>query len=75
MKKEYRVLVTETLQKTVIVEASSEEEAHRRAEDAWANTEYILDEDDFQGAEFYVLGEMDGTDASEGMERVAGKDS
>lgn len=54
---EYKVLVTEILQKTVVVEAASEKEAARRAEDAWRNTEYILDVDDFQGAEFYVLGE------------------
>ena len=54
---EYKVLVTETLQKTIVVEAASEKEASRRAEDAWKNTEYILDVNDFQGVEFYVLGE------------------
>lgn len=54
---EYKVLVTETLQKTVMVEAASEKEASHRAEDAWKNTEYILDVNDFQGVEFYVLGE------------------
>ena len=59
---EYKVLVTEILQKTVVVEAASEKEAARRAEDAWNNTEYILDLDDFQGAEFYVVGETTGKD-------------
>lgn len=59
---EYKVLVTEILQKTVVVEAASEKEAARRAEDAWNNTEYILDLDDFQGAEFYVVGEATGED-------------
>lgn len=54
---EYKVLVTETLQKAIVVEAASEKEASRRAEDAWKNTEYILDTDNFQGVEFYVLGE------------------
>ena len=34
MTKEYKVLITETLQKTVIVEAESEAEAHTRASDA-----------------------------------------
>ena len=34
MTKEYKVLITETLQKTVIVEAASEAEAHTRASDA-----------------------------------------
>ena len=29
-KKLYKVLITETLQKTVLVEAASEQEAHRR---------------------------------------------
>lgn len=59
---EYKVLVREILQKTVVVEAASKKEAARRAEDAWRNTEYILDVDDFEGAEFYVVGEADGDD-------------
>ena len=64
MSKEYKVLITETLQKTVIVEAESEAEAHTRVSDAWKNAEYILDSDNFQGVEFHVLGEADG-DAGE----------
>ena len=60
MTTEYKVLITETLQKTVIVEAASEQEAHKRASDAWKNAEYILDSDNFQGVEFHVLGETDG---------------
>ena len=47
--KEYKVLITETLQKAVIVGASSEQEAHRRVSDAWKNAEYTLGADDFQG--------------------------
>ena len=43
MTKEYKVLITETLQKTVIVQATTEQEAHKRASDAWKNAEYILD--------------------------------
>lgn len=58
-KKIYKVVITETLQKTVIVEAGSEREAHRRAEDAWRNSEYSLDENNFQGVEFHVCGEAD----------------
>ena len=53
-KKLYKVLITETLQKTVLVEAASEQEAHRRASDAWKNAEYILDAETFQGVEFRV---------------------
>ncbi len=59
-KKEYRVLITETLQKTVIVKAATEQEAHKRASDAWKNAEYLLDAECFQGVEFHVLGETDG---------------
>lgn len=33
-KKEFKVIITETLQKTVIVEAASEQEARTRARDA-----------------------------------------
>lgn len=55
--KTYKVLITETLQRAVIVEAKSEREAHDRAEDAWKNTEVILDAEDFQGVEIFVLGE------------------
>ena len=73
-RKEYRVLITETHQKTVIVEATSESEAHRRAEDAWKNAEYILDEENFQGVEFHVLGESDGEEADKHVGRIEAKD-
>jgi hypothetical protein len=62
-KKTYKVMITETLQKTVFVDASSEQEAHRRVSDAWKNSEYILDADSFQGVEFHVMGESDGEEA------------
>ena len=54
-RKVYAVLITETRQKTVAVEAGSEAEARRRAEDAWKNAECLLGEEDFQGAEFYIV--------------------
>ena len=73
MMKEYKVLITETLQKTVIVEAASEQEAHKRASDAWKNAEYILDSDNFQGVEFHVLGEADGDDGEKRIERIVPK--
>ena len=72
-KKEYRVLITETFQKTVVVGAASESEA-RRAEDAWKNAEYLLDADSFQGVEFHVLGESEGTEADKRVGRVEAKD-
>ena len=70
MKREYKVLITETLQKTVIVEAENEQEAHRRISDAWKNSEYILDADSFQGVEFHVTGEADGDDGEKDLDRV-----
>ena len=69
-KKRYKVLITETLQKAVIVEASSEQEAHQRAIDAWKNAEYLLGADDFQGVEFHVSGEAGGDDGDKSLERI-----
>ena len=68
--KEYKVLITETLQKAVIVEAASEQEAHRRVSDAWKNAEYTLDTEDFQGVEFHVIGEADGDASEKQIERI-----
>lgn len=73
MTREYKVLITETLQKTVIVEAETETEAHKRASDAWKNAEYLLDEKNFQGVEFHVLGEADGDDGEKDLDRIERK--
>lgn len=73
MKKEYKVMITETLQKTVIVEAESEQEARRRVSDAWKNAEYILDADSFQGVEFHVTGEVDGDEGEKDLDRIESK--
>ena len=73
-RKEYRVLVTETRQKTVLVEAGSEAQARRRAQDAWQNAEYLIGEECFQGIEFHVLGGMDGTGGEKSAERLDVKD-
>ena len=53
--KQYKVLVTETFQKLVSIEAESAEDARQRAEDAWRNTEFLLDIDDFQDVKFHVV--------------------
>ena len=50
--REYSVTITETLRKTVTVEAESMAEAEQMVNDAWHNSEYILDADDFQEVEF-----------------------
>ena len=73
MKKTYKVLITETLQMTVLGEAETEQEAHRRVSDAWKNSEYILDADSFQGVEFHVTGEADGDSGEKNLDRVERK--
>ena len=64
--KTYEVTITETLQKTVTVEADSREETERQAgacgtaagerqvEENWNNSKYILDADSFVGVDFAV---------------------
>lgn len=47
--KRYYVSVTETLNKVVSVDAESKEEAVRKVQDAYNNSEIILDSDDFCG--------------------------
>lgn len=74
MTKEYKVLITETLQKTVIVQAVTEQEARKRASDAWKNAEYILDAECFQGVEFHVIGEADGDAGEKRIDRIERKD-
>lgn len=50
--KTYYVAITETLQKTVEVEAASREQAQELVERKWNDSEYILDADSFKGVEF-----------------------
>jgi len=73
MKKTYKVMITETLQKTVFVDAATEQEAHQRVSDAWKNSEYNLDADSFQGVEFHVVGEADEDDSMKGATVVETK--
>lgn len=73
-KKRYRVAVTEQLRRTVVVEAGSEQEALRRAEDAWKNGEILLGDRDFEGTEYFVLGESDGDESDKDLERIEPKD-
>lgn len=73
-KKRYRVAVTELLRRTVVVEAESEREAARRAEDAWKNGEILLGDRDFEGTEYFVLGESQGDETDKDLERIEPKD-
>lgn len=52
--KEYEVTITETLQKTVSIEAESREDAERLIEDMWKDSEIILDSDDFYDVSYAV---------------------
>ena len=42
--KKFDVEITETLQRTVSVEAASQEEAERMVTESWNNDDYVLDE-------------------------------
>ena len=53
--KKYRVSFKETLERIVIVEAETEEEAQDIAEDMYYNEEVVLDSGDFQGTKIDVL--------------------
>lgn len=50
--KEYDIKITETLEKTVTVEAASREEAEEQVKAAYYNSEYILDSENFTGVAF-----------------------
>ncbi len=52
--KEYEVTVTELLQKTVTVEADSQEEAQKIAEGMWCDGKIYLDYGDYTGVEYRV---------------------
>ncbi|MCD8098038.1 MAG: DpnD/PcfM family protein [Lachnospiraceae bacterium] len=71
-KKIYRVAIVEVLRRVVTVEAEDEFEAHQRVSDGWYNSEYILDSEDFDGAEFHVLGEK-ADDSFEGLKPKGGE--
>ena len=53
--KTYRVVVTETLQRIVYIDAKSAEEAKRNVEERYHNEEIVLDSSDYQGTEIEVV--------------------
>lgn len=53
--KTYRVVVTETLQRIVYIDAKSAEEAKREAEEQYHNEEIVLDANDYQDTEIEVV--------------------
>ena len=62
--KEYDVTITETLQRTVTVEAESQQEAEDLVHDAWNGQEYVLDAEDFIGVEFQTTDERERQESS-----------
>lgn len=52
MPKVYQIEIEETLQKVVKIKADSVEDAISIARERYRNEEYILNEDNFMGAEF-----------------------
>ena len=57
--KMYDVEITETLQRTVAVEANSREEAERIVTEAWNDEVYVLDSTDFIDVDFKTVGERE----------------
>ena len=55
----YTVRITETLQKVIVVEAVSREEAESIVSERWYGGQYILGSDDFTGSAEFVAWEGD----------------
>ncbi len=54
MLKEYEVIIRETLEKKIVVEAASRDEAEAITERNWRSGDYILDADSFVGVDFFA---------------------
>ena len=54
--KVFSVEITETLRRTVTVEAYDEQEAYNKVREAWIRSENVLNADDFLEAGFEVTG-------------------
>ena len=51
----FKVTITETLKRTVEVEAGDQHEAEQLVSDDWHDSKYILDADDFVEVKFAVI--------------------
>ena len=51
----FKVTITETLKRTVEVEADDQQEAEQMVSDGWHNSKYILDAEDFVGVAFEIV--------------------
>ena len=52
----YNVEITETLRRTVTVEARDYDDAISKVREAWRRSEYVLDTNDFLEAGFEIVG-------------------
>ncbi len=57
--KEYDVMITETLERKVTVEAASREEATQKVTEAWDHQDYVLGAEDFSGVDIQVAEERE----------------
>ena len=57
--KEYDVKITETLEKTVTVQAENRDAAEEQVRTAYYNSEYILDSENFTGVVFGTQAERE----------------
>ena len=57
--KKFDVEITETLQRTVTVEAASQEEAERMVDRGWRDGDYVLTDEDYVGVDFKTVGERE----------------
>ena len=67
----YKAVITEIRRRVVSVKADSPQAAHRRVSDAWNNCEVTLDDNDFDGVEFHVDGEIE---SNKGLFKIERKD-
>ena len=65
----YKVIITETFQRAVAVDADSSTEARSRVHDAWLTGEAMLGDDDFEGVEVFVVGPVDNNEKLFTVER------
>lgn len=57
--KEYDIKITETLEKTVTVEAETKQEAEEKVKEAYYNSEHVLDSENFTGVDFGTQAERE----------------
>lgn len=65
--KEFDIKITETLEKTVTVHADSKQEAEEMVQDAYYNSEHVLDSENFTGVDFGTQDEREITFDQENM--------